>query len=106
MITPGLRSASVKCYDYLLISHNYRSVRKSSETLVTNSQPFYSAWLTKTVSNGSLNLKLFTCYLCLRRKMSKTFVKVDGQVFEVVNPEKSQLKSSVQPQQSTGLYKI
>ena len=77
------------------VSHNYRSVRKSSQTLVTNSQPFYSAWLTKTVPDGSLNLKLFTCYLCLRRKMSKTFDEIDGQVFEVVNPEESQLNSSV-----------
>ena len=31
--------------------------------------------------------------------MSKTFVEIDGQIFEVVNPEKLQLK----PEQSTGL---
>ena len=38
--------------------------------------------------------------------MSKTFVEIDGQVFEAVNPEESQLNSSVQPQQSTGSNKI
>ena len=35
--------------------------------------------------------------------MSKTFVEIVGQVFEVVNPEKSQLNKSVKPEQSTGL---
>ena len=77
-------------------------MRKCSPTLVN----FIIEWLTKTVSSGSLNLKLFTCYLCLCRKMSKTFVEIDGQIFEVVYPEESPFNSSVQPQQSTGLYNI